>query len=165
LHTDQCHYDFFNLQISLDRILDWLKEHQLLISVRKCCCTVLDNIDMNDVHYSIDYHSVNTINKVRDLGVVTDSVLRFNSHMSYIIAKTRTCASLIHKRFCYATLKFCFAQLRSMSGHSSTPIPHPIIWPSYTLEEIEAVQKVFEEMQTAKIWINLQGSVIFTCTA
>jgi len=93
-----CRYDFVNLQSSLDRILDWSNEHQLPISVKKCSCIVLGNTLTSDVHYSIDGQPVNTVTEVRDLGVIVDSSLKFNSHINYIVAKANSRASLIYGR-------------------------------------------------------------------
>jgi len=82
-----CRYDFVNLQSSLDRLLDWSNEHQLPIPVRKCSCIVLGDIDTSEVHYSINDQPVNTVSKVRDLGVTVDSSLKFNSHISAILLR------------------------------------------------------------------------------
>ena len=53
----------------------------------------MGNIDTSDVHYSINDQPVNTVREVRDLGVIVDS------HISYIVAKANSRASLIHKCF------------------------------------------------------------------
>ena len=79
----KCRYDFVNLQSSLDRILDWSNEHQLPIYLLKCSCIVLGNTFTSDVHYSIDGQPVNTVSEVRDLGVIVDCSLKFNSHINY----------------------------------------------------------------------------------
>ena len=71
----------------------------ITISVRKCSCIVLGNIDIDNVHYSIGIQPVNIVSKVRDLGVIMDSAAKFNLHISYIVAKAGTCASLFHKCF------------------------------------------------------------------
>jgi len=42
------------------------------MSVRKCSCIVVGNIDTSDVHYSINGQPVNTVSEVRDSGVVVD---------------------------------------------------------------------------------------------
>ena len=55
--------------------MDWSNEHQLPISVRKCSCIVLGNIDTSDVNYIINDQPVNTVSEVRDLGVIVDSSL------------------------------------------------------------------------------------------
>jgi len=82
-----CRYDFVNLQSSLDRLLDWSNEYQLPIPVRKCSCIVLGDIDTSQVHYSINDQPVNTVSEVRDLGVIVDSSLKFNSHISAILSR------------------------------------------------------------------------------
>jgi len=94
-----CRHDFINLQSSLDRLENWSNEHQLPISIRKCSCIVLGDIDTSDVHYSINDQPVNTVSEVHDLGAIVDSSLKFNSHISYIVAKANSRASLIHKCF------------------------------------------------------------------
>ena len=93
----KCHSDLNNLQNSLDRILDWSNEHQLPISARKCSCIVLGNISVDNVQYSIGKQPVNIVSEVRDLGVIVDPALKFNSHINYIVANANTRASLIHK--------------------------------------------------------------------
>ena len=49
----------------------------------------MGNIDTSDVHYSINDQPVNTVNEVRDLGVIVDSSLKFNSHIGYIVPKAK----------------------------------------------------------------------------
>jgi len=64
-------------------------------------CIVLGNIDTSNDHHSINDQPVNTVRKMRDLGVLVDSSLKFNSHISYklTVAKANSRASLIHKCF------------------------------------------------------------------
>jgi len=76
-----------NLQSSPDRIPDWSNDYQLPISVRNCSCIVLGNVDMSDIRYSIDDQPVNTVSEVRDLGVIVDFSLQFNSHITAILLR------------------------------------------------------------------------------
>jgi len=59
----------------------------------------LGDISVDNVHYSIGKRPVNIVSEVRDLGVIVDPALKFNSHINYIVAKANTCASIIHKCF------------------------------------------------------------------
>jgi len=111
----KCHFDLNSLQNSLDRILDWSNEHQLPISVRKCSCIVLGNISVDFTFYIFGKQPVNSVSEVRDLSVTVDPALKFKSHISYIVAKANTRASLIHKCFLSYNSKSCSVHLKFTS--------------------------------------------------
>jgi len=140
------HYDFVNLQCSLDRLLDWSDEHQLPISIRKCSCIVLGNIDTSNVHCSINDQPINTVREVRDLGVIVDSSLKFNSHISYIVVKANSRASLIHKCFVSRNPEIL---LRAFKVYVRPLLEYATcVWSphyNYGVDKIEAVQRKFTE--------------------
>ena len=124
--------------------MDWSNEHQLPISIRKCSCIVLGNIDTSDVHYSVNDQPVNTVSEVRDLGVIFDSSLKFNSHISGIVAKANSRAPLIHKCFVSRNpeilLRAFKVYLRPLLEYATCVwSPHC----NYAIDNIEAVQRKF----------------------
>ena len=50
--------------------------------------------------YTINGHLLNTVSEVRDLGVIVDSSLEFDKHISLIVRKAQQRAGLILKCFC-----------------------------------------------------------------
>jgi len=72
--------DCASLQNGLDKIADWSVAHQLPISVRKCCCIVLGNVDALNTVYNIGDQPIDRVSEVRDLGIIVDSTLKFTSH-------------------------------------------------------------------------------------
>ena len=50
--------------------------------------------------YSINGHLLNTVSEVRDLGVIVDSSLKFDKHISLTVRKAQQRAGLILKCFC-----------------------------------------------------------------
>ena len=79
---------------------------------------------------------------MRDLGVIVDSSLKFNSHISYIVAKANSRASLIHKCFVSRNPEIL---LRAFKVYVRPLIEYAkCVWSphyNYAIDKIEAVQK------------------------
>ena len=109
-----------------------------------CTCIVLGNIDTSDDHHSINDKPVNTVRKMRDLGVIVDSSLKFNSHISYTVAKANSRASLIHKCFVSRNPEIL---LRAFKVYVRPVLEYATcIWSphyNYAIDNIEAVQRKF----------------------
>ena len=92
----KCKADLDNFQESLDMLSIWANSWQLSISVNKCCTkNVTSNNKLNhDLRQcnSVDNVVLNDVSKIRDLGVIVDSKLKFTAHMAKIVttAKQRT---------------------------------------------------------------------------
>ena len=56
--------------------------------------------------YSINGHLLNTVSEVRDLGIIVDSSLKFDKHISLIVRKAQQRAGLILKCF-FRDIKTC----------------------------------------------------------
>jgi len=59
-----------SLQKGLDKVYDWSVAHQLPISVRKCSCIVLGNVDTSNTVYNIGKQPIGHVSEVRDLGII-----------------------------------------------------------------------------------------------
>jgi len=84
------------------------------------------------------------VSEVRDLGVIVDSSLKFNSHISYVVAKANSRASLIHKcfvsRYPEILLRAFKVYLRPLLEYATCVwSPHC----NYAIDNIEAVQRKF----------------------
>jgi len=94
----------------------------------------------------INDHPVNTVSEVRDLGIIVDSSLKFNSRIGYIVAKANTRASLIHKCFVSRSPEILlltfkvYVRVRPLFDYATC------VWSShynYVINKIEAVQRKF----------------------
>ena len=84
------------------------------------------------------------MSEVRDLGVIVDSSLKFNSHISYVVAKANSRASLIHKCFVSRNpeilLRAFKVYLRPLLEYATCVwSPHC----NYAIDNTEAVQRKF----------------------
>jgi len=93
-----------NLRVVIDRLLLWSSQWQLKIANEKCLVLRISNHSCINscLHptYSINGHLLNTVSEVRDLGVIVDSSLKFDKHISVIVRKAQQRAGFILKCFC-----------------------------------------------------------------
>src|SRR5664279_2358547 len=86
------------IQVSLDKLIAWSQTWQLSISYKKCCV-----LHVNTTNQGCDYllgtEQVAVVKYVKDLGIHIDSHLKFDSHITNIVARASTRANLIHKCF------------------------------------------------------------------
>ena len=80
------------LQNSLDKISEWSDKWQLQLAPEKCLVFSLVDFkrSLNLYKYHISGHELTRIDKVRDLGILMDSSLRFDKHMDNIAKKAAT---------------------------------------------------------------------------
>jgi len=101
----------------------------------------LGNISVDNVQYSIGKQPVNIVSEVRDLGVIVDPALKFNSHINYIVAKANTRA-LIHKCFLSHNPK---VMLRAFKVYVRPLLEYATsVWSpyfNYAIDKIESVQR------------------------
>jgi len=91
--------DCTSLQKGLGKVYYWSVAHQLSISVRKCSCIVLSNVNSLNAIYNIAQQPIDRVSEVRDLGIIVDSSLKFTSHINSIVARANGRAALIRKCF------------------------------------------------------------------
>ena len=77
----------------------WAKAWQLNISIGKCA--LIDIGNKNDKYYEnmIDGEVLNSINEVKDLGVIIDNKLTFSAHISQMVAKAKQRTFLLFRTF------------------------------------------------------------------
>ena len=69
------------------------------MSVRKCCCIVLGNVDAVNTAYNIGDQPIDCVSEVHDLGIIVDSALKFTSHINSTVVKANAHTPLIYKCF------------------------------------------------------------------
>jgi len=92
--------DVAQLQQAVDALINWTNMWQLLISVNKCCVSLL-NVDRVICNTSVNINGVVLpgVEHTRGVGVVISSDLSPSLHVNEIAAKAHKRASLIHKAF------------------------------------------------------------------
>jgi len=76
------------LQQSVDKFVKWAQTWQLPLSSQKCCHIRVGLLaSKNPVDYHTDRADLNTVVKVRDLGIYIDSKLTFVEHINMMVAK------------------------------------------------------------------------------
>ena len=87
--VDATHSD---LQVAVDRLIEWAKKWQLQISIPKCSAFRTDNTQWNtlwnanevaNLTYNIDGYVLPFTDHIRDLGVYHDSRLKYDEHIIY----------------------------------------------------------------------------------
>jgi hypothetical protein len=135
--------DVARLQGNLDRLIEWSDQWQLSISIKKCAILQLGTV-LPTLSCSIKGETLPSVKEFKDLGVIVDSTLKFRSHVSSIVAKARTRASLIFKCFlsrdCASLLKAYITYVRPLVEYSSSVwSPHHVIG----IDQVESVQRRF----------------------
>jgi hypothetical protein len=134
------------LQSKLDELYKWSEQWQLSISNKKTNIMLisLHNNASNDFRFYIGGSPVNTVDKMKDLGVTVDSRLRFTMHINQIVARAFVRANLLYKCFTSrdtATLVHAFiVYVRPLLEYASC------VWsPHHTtlIKQIESVQRKF----------------------
>ena len=138
--------DIADLQASLDKIVEWSNEWQMPISVKKCSLIICGNrLKYNEnASCSINGVRITPAGEVKDLGVIVDSSLKFNSHINYMVAKAHQRAYLIRKFFVSRDpdilMKAFNIYVRPLVEYAS-PVWSPHY--NYQIDKIEAVQRRF----------------------
>lgn len=141
-----CIDDAQHLQDDLHRFSAWCKINGLTLSIDKCHSMSFHRKPTPIVHeYTIDSTIISRVNEIRDLGVLLDEKLTFNSHIARIVSKAYSMLGFI-KRICYdfrsvkALTSIYNAHVRSHLEYAS------VIWnPIYGVhsDKIESVQRQF----------------------
>jgi len=134
------------IQRDLDAISDWCQRNFLQLSIDKCQ-TISFHRNMHPIHFNYEICGtfLERVTEIRDLGVILDTKMNFNSHIEYITTKAYSMLGFI-KRTCYEfrdirALKSIYcAHVRSHLDYAS------VVWQPYCANKkaiIESIQKKF----------------------
>ncbi|KAL1446041.1 hypothetical protein WDU94_012207 [Cyamophila willieti] len=141
------------LQTALDSLVSWCRDNLMRLNVDKCQVITFHRKHVPHMYdYFINGIEMNRVNQVKDLGVIFDHDLKFNSHYNAVVNKAfRTLGFLYRnsREFESAnTLKSLYYTLvRSSLEYSA------VIWsPMYNvhIDAFEKVQRVFLRMLSYK---------------
>jgi len=93
--------DCKKFQDFLDALYSWSCAWQLSISYKKCSFMVIGNLkNKKDQYFHLGNNTLISRQEIaKDLGICTDSSLKFSSHIRQIVAKAHARASVIRKCF------------------------------------------------------------------
>lgn len=140
------HDDCDKLQTDIDRLIDYCSKNQLFLNIKKCnVISYTRKKKPINFNYHINNNIINRVTRIRDLGVIMDSELSFNSHIDHVVgAAFRRLGFIlrISKPFKNTnTLKILyFSFVRSILDFCST------VWnPCYSvhINRVERIQKKF----------------------
>lgn len=138
--------DCLELQADLNRLVAYFKRNQLKLNISKTTFVSFHrgNLKVN-FKYFIGDEEIERVSVIKDLGVILDHKLNFNSHIEFVTAKAKSRLAWI-KRFGYEfedpwTLKKLFLTfILPIVEYASQ------VWNPYTAEKInrvESIQKQF----------------------
>lgn len=138
--------DVQRLQRDIELFSDWCKRNALTLSIDKCKSMSFHR-KSNPIfyEYTIDNVRIGRVREFRDLGVILDEKLNFNSHIASKVSKAYSMLGFL-KRICHdfrnvkALTSIYNAHVRSHLEYAS------VLWnPSYDIhsDKIESVQKQF----------------------
>ena len=131
-------------QNSLNRLSEWSERWQLQISTTKCANMNLTRSSSDNFVFSLGDAKLPVVTSVKDLGVTVDSNLKYNHHISNIVAQAKRRAGLLFK--CFRTrnaetmaraFKVYIRPLLEYASNIWSPIQTGLI------EQIESVQRQF----------------------
>ena len=141
--------DSVALQSDIDRLESWSKKWLLRFHPDKCHVLSLGKIE-NIIHahrYSICGREMEHVGEEKDLGVVIDSELSFDEHISAKVNKANAMVGLIRRTFSYLDSKM-FLKL-----YTSFVRPHleyaVAVWSPHLKKHIDLIEKV--QMRATKL--------------
>jgi len=129
------------LQQNIDKFVKWAQTWQLSLSSQKCCHMRIGLLAANNpVDYHVDHVVLNTVDKVRDLGIYIDSKLKFAEHINLMVAKAHRRANQILRCFLSRDneilVKAFVTYVRPILEYSSP------VWSPHTLGMINSIESV-----------------------
>lgn len=162
-HTVSHLNDCKHIQDDLDRFLEYCGNNSLYLNLNKCHqMTFSRNSNLITHNYTMQDHNLHTCLEVKDLGVIFDSKMTFNKHISYISKKANKMLGFILRTSYpfrdYNTLRTLFmSYVNSLLGFASTIWnPHYIIY----MKQIESIQNKFIVYINKKYFENTRNTHI-----
>lgn len=138
--------DALCLQQDVNAFSEWCKRNALTLSIDKCKCMTFHRKNEPILYdYTIDGAVVGRVRKIRDLGVILDEKLDFNSHIASKVSKAYSMLGFL-KRVC-ADFRKVKALTSIYNAHVRSHLEYAsVLWnPNYDVHasKIESVQKQF----------------------
>ena len=89
-----------SLQISLNKLISWLEDHQLNVAPKKCfTLNILNHKSQNLPTFTMDNIPLQNIEVMKDLGIIISDNLKWQNHINYIYNKAALSSYQILKSF------------------------------------------------------------------
>lgn len=140
------YHNFQSLNMYLQKFYQWCSKNYLLLNVNKCSVISFSRrISPLVYSYSFGSEIVPRVSLVKDLGVLLDINLSFNSHIDYIINKANRSWGMIRRYACefsdpYVIKSLYMSFVQTLLEYAS------VVWCPYynvNINRVEAVQKRF----------------------
>ena len=133
--------DRIELQQTLDRIHCWSTTWQLPISLAKCCVmNISKTSEEAETTFKLGDSILPYSNEVRDLGVIVDNHLTFNSYINHIVKKAYSRANLIRRWFISKHLPTLLQAykvfVRPLLEYNTS------VWSPHSIQHITAIENV-----------------------
>ena len=96
----KCKNDCENLQIAIDKLVDWSKKWLLKFNIEKCKVMHIGN-NNSDFKYLMESKMLATTEIEKDLGVYLSKDLKWDFHINYMINKANRVLGMINHTFKY----------------------------------------------------------------
>ena len=148
-HRIQNQADTDELQADLDRLLQWSNTWRLRLNPVKCkfISFTLRTSPINSA-YTLDGHSLERCDRIRDLGVILDSKLTFSHHIDATVAKANRMLGLLMRSMqspeCPRPALFCHeALLTAFNAHIGSVIQYAsVIWSGAALTHLARLERL-----------------------
>ena len=145
-----CYDDCLQLQSDLSSIYQWSLRWQLQLNPRKCEAINISNKRSSiNIDYYIGSHLVSWSQKVKYLGIIINSKLKWNDHCQYVVSKATKCLNRLRRAMYGCT------QAAKISAYKALVRPYfdyaCTVWTPYTAHDIDLLESV---QHRAARWIN-----------
>lgn len=141
-----CHQDAVFLQNDLDIFTYWCTLNRMSLNPSKCSAISFGRKrSLICFDYSIAGETLNRVTSIKDLGVILDSNLNFNDHISYITAKASKSLGFIFRAAKRFTDVHCLKTLYCSLARSTLEYA-VVVWAPYhnnSVQRIEWIQHKF----------------------
>lgn len=146
------------LQADVDKVLIWCERNGMEVNIQKCNIITFSRIRAPILfEYSMQSCTLKRVSTIKDLGITLDNKLRFNEHISSVIAKAYAVLGVIIRNtrdfndiYCLKTLYISL--VRSLLEYGV------VVWSPYhavQIDRIERVQKCFVRFALRRLpWRN-----------
>ena len=151
-----------DLQLSIDLLSSWANSWQLCINISKCSVLSIHHNSKDSIHhpYYINGMQLSNTSSVTDLGIVVDSRLSFNLHLSNILAKATQRVGVFFRGFSSRhpeLMRKAFITYIRPSLECNSNIWNPT--KKYLIDKLENIQRPFhQESSITLVLILLRAS-------
>lgn len=130
------------LQHYANNLLSWTRNHQLNLAPHKCSIIHLkkSSLSSNPTQIFIDNNKINSVHKVKDLGIFISEDLQWSNHVNFVFGKASAISYQIRKLFksknIWTLLKLFKTYVRP---HLEFNTP---IWSPYLTRDINKIERV-----------------------